>query len=211
MYMNIKELFEKAENGTLTYEQFKQLADEAKCKFADLSTGEYVSRAKYEDDVTSRDDTITELQNTVQSRNTDISSLQEQLNTAGNDVEKLNTLSKNFADLQTKYDNDTKAFEAKLERQAYEFAVKDYANSKKFTSSAAKRDFIGSMIAENLKFDKDKGILGADDFTKNYTESNQDAFVVDDEAPTKPTPTIVASTSNTDVGGNTNEFKFNWF
>ena len=42
--MNVKELFDKAENGTLTYEQFLSAAGEA--KFVDLSEGKYVSKQK---------------------------------------------------------------------------------------------------------------------------------------------------------------------
>ena len=42
--MNIKEIFDKAENGTLTFEQFEALAKDNKAKFADLSEGNYVSK-----------------------------------------------------------------------------------------------------------------------------------------------------------------------
>ena len=38
--MNVKELFEKSESGTLTYEEFTKLAGDA--KFVDLNEGEYV-------------------------------------------------------------------------------------------------------------------------------------------------------------------------
>ena len=53
--MNIKEIFDKAENGTLTFEQFDSLAKEGNAKFADLSEGNYVSKSKYEDDLSSKD------------------------------------------------------------------------------------------------------------------------------------------------------------
>jgi hypothetical protein len=44
--VDIKTIFEKAENGTLTLEQFLAAAKEAKAKFVDLSEGEYVSKQK---------------------------------------------------------------------------------------------------------------------------------------------------------------------
>ena len=49
--MNIKDLFDKAENGILTYDQFEALAKENGLKFADLSDGKYVSKSKYESDL----------------------------------------------------------------------------------------------------------------------------------------------------------------
>ena len=44
--MNIKDLFDKAENGILTYDQFEALVKENGLKFADLSDGKYVSKSK---------------------------------------------------------------------------------------------------------------------------------------------------------------------
>ena len=49
--MNIKDFFANAEDGKLTYEEFEKAAKEAGAKFADLSEGKYVSKAKYEDDL----------------------------------------------------------------------------------------------------------------------------------------------------------------
>ena len=51
MSNTIKDIFEKSENGTLTYEQFEALAKEKDAKFADLSDGKYVSKSKYDSDI----------------------------------------------------------------------------------------------------------------------------------------------------------------
>ena len=40
--MELKKVFEAAENGTLTYEQFEEAAKNAGAKFVDLSEGGYV-------------------------------------------------------------------------------------------------------------------------------------------------------------------------
>ena len=181
--MTIKELFDKAENGTLTYEQFQTLMGTA--KFVDLSEGNYVSKRKYDDDVASKDTQIAKLNETLATRDKDLTGLKEQLTQAGTDAEKLTQLTGEFDTLKSKYDNDTKAFEAQLKKQAYEFAVKDFASSKKFTSNAAKRDFIQSMIAKDLKFEDNK-IIGADDFVSMYSAENADAFVVENTPAPQP-------------------------
>lgn len=195
-----KELFDKAENGTLTYEQFEELSKQNNVKWADLSEGAYVSKHKYDDDLKAKDTQIETLNGTLGTRDTDLAELKKKLEAAGADSEKLTALTNDFTALQGKYDADTKNYKAQLEKQAYEFAVKEFAATKKFTSQAAKRDFTQSMIAENLNF-KDGKILGADDFVNAYTENNADAFVVeksDDKstaaAGTTPLPTFVAPT-----------------
>lgn len=182
--MNIKEVFDKAENGTLTYDQFIQIATGA--KFADLSEGQYVSKQKYTDELNSLNTRIDSLNETIGSRDTDLAALQEQLKTAGTDSEKLNEVTTKLTDLQTRYDKETKAYQKQLQEQAYDFAVKEFANSKKFSSNAAKRDFISSMKAKGLKLEDGK-ILGAEDFVTLYSAENSDAFAV--ETPVQPEPT----------------------
>lgn len=185
--MNIKELFDKAENGTLTFEQFEAAAKEGNAKFADLSEGKYVSKSKYDDDIGAKDSSITQLNNTIAQRDTDLADLQTKLKEAGTDTTKLSALQTSFDDLQTKYTTDMQAYQAKLEAQRYEFAVKEYANGKEFTSQAAKRDFVRALLDENLKMKNDI-IIGADDFTTAYTQENADAFVVKNVSQEAGTP-----------------------
>jgi len=185
--MNIKELFDKADGGTLTYEQFEAAAKAGNAKFADLNEGNYVSKGKYTGDLQAKDEQIKTLNETIATRDTDLGALKTKLEAAGADTEKLATLTNDFTALQSKYTEDTKNYEAKLTRQAYEFAVREFANEKKFTSQAAKRDFTQSMIAENLKF-KDGKILGAEDFVQSYTANNADAFVAENPDTNPPTP-----------------------
>lgn len=215
--MNIKDLFDKAENGILTYEQFEALSKEGGYKFADLSDGKYVSKSKYDADIKSCNQQIETLNgqvetlnSTITTRDGDLANLQKQLELAGEDKAKLDALNASMGELQTKYDNDTKSYQEKLQRQSYEFAVKDYANTQKFTSKAAKRDFIKAMIDKNLQMEGDK-LIGGDDFREAYAVENDDAFYVDREPEpiaeptpeptpeptevTAPIPTFTASTS----------------
>ena len=186
--MNIKEIFDKAENGTLTFEQFDSLAKEGNAKFADLSEGNYVSKSKYEDDLSSKDKSITQLNDTIAQRDKDLADLQTQLKDAGTDTTKLAELQSSFDTLQEKYTADTKAYQQQLADQKYEFAVKEFANSKEFTSHAAKRDFVRSLLDEKLKMKGDT-IIGADDFASAYAQDNADAFVTKAETPEQPAQT----------------------
>lgn len=189
--MTVKEVFDKAENGTLTWEQFQAAMGTA--KFVDLTEGQYVSRQKYDDDISTRDTQITTLNTTIQTRDQDLANLQQTLNDAG-DINALKQASQDLASLQQKYDTETKQYQRQLRQQAYEFAVTEYVNGQKFTSKAAKNDFKNQMIAKKLQFEDGK-LIGADDFKAMYAQSDPDAFVADTPAPTPaPTPTFVQPT-----------------
>lgn len=200
--MNVKEIFDKAENGTLTYEQFQQVAKDSNAKFVDLSTGQYVSKSKYDDEIQTRDSQIETLNGNIATRDTDLATIKQQLEQAGVDAQKLSAVSADLSTLQTKYDTDIRNYQEQLVKQAYEFAVKEFANTQKFSSNAAKRDFINSLINENLKMNDKNEIMGANDFVTQYTESNADAFIVEtppEPTPTKPQPTFVQPTGNPEV------------
>jgi len=202
--MTIKEIFEKAENGTLTYAEFEELAKDA--KFADLATGDYVSKKKYEDEVASKESQVSALNTTIANRDKDLKALKEQLENAaqadGADKEALEKLTADMASLQSKYNDDMKAYKKQLEEQSYEFAVKEYANGIEFSSAAAKRDFIGQLRNAGLKMDGDM-ILGADDFRTKYQEANSDAFPIKSEPtpePDKQVPKFVEPTGAPEGG-----------
>ena len=183
---DLKEIFEQAENGTLTYEQFLEAAKAQNAKFKDVSTGEYVSKQKYTDDLTAKTKEIETLNGTISTRDTDLADLQQKLAAAGTDAEKLQTLNNDLTALQTKYDKDVQKYQEQLKAQAYEFAVKSYAAEQDFSSAAARRDFVHEMLGAKLTMDGDK-IIGAADFKESYAANNADAFKV--AAPLVPEPT----------------------
>lgn len=185
--MNIKEIFDKAENGTLTYAQFEALAKADGAKFTDLGEGKYVDKRKYEDELKAKDDSIAQLNSTIAQRDTDLTDLQNKLKSAGTDATKLSELQTNFDALQSKYTTDMQEYQQKLADQQYEFASREYANTLKFTSKAAKRDFTTAMIEAKLKYDNGT-IIGADDFRKKYEETDADAFAKEEETPVEPQP-----------------------
>lgn len=174
---DFKELFDKAEGGTLTYEQFAKLVSEANLKLVDLNEGAYVSKNKYESELEAKAKEIETLNGTINTRDTDLAELKKKLEETGVDADKFKDITAQLSDLQSKYDADSKAYKEQLAQQAYEFAVKEYASTKNFSSQAAKRDFIRSLQNEKLKM-KDGMIVGADDFANLYATANADAFVV---------------------------------
>lgn len=174
--MKIKEVFDTAPEGTLTYEQFLEAVKAGGANFVDLKEGGYVSANKYQDELAAKDKEIATLNSTMSTRDQDLEGLKKRLEEAGADAGKLEELNASLKELQTKYEGDMNAYKEQLKHQAYEFAVREFANSKDFSSNAAKRDFIQSMLAKNLQMDNGK-IMGADDFVAAYSEDNADAFI----------------------------------
>ena len=209
--MNLKDLFDKAEGGVLTYDQFMALTQESKAKFVDLSEGKYVDKQKYDDDLSARDTRIKTLDDTLKTRDTDLGNLRTQLEAAGTDAEKLSKLTTDFTDLQSKYDKDTKAYEKQLKDQAYKYAVKEFTDKLNFTSQAAKRDFVKSMMEKNFTIENDV-IVGANDFVTAYTKDNADAFVKETTpAPAPDKPHFVDTTNPAGTpAGTPNPFNFNF-
>jgi len=216
----LEELFNSTEDGKLTFDQFCEAVKGAGLKLADLSSGGYVSKQKYEDELAAKIKEVEQLNEAVTTRDTDLADLQSKLEAAGTDAEQLAKVSGDFNSLKAKYDAEVKSYKDQLKKQAYEFAVKEFANSKDFSSKAAKRDFINSMIAKDLKLEDGK-IIGADDFVAIYTQNNEDAFITetdfqDYEPEPEPSvkPQFISSTQggediNPDpTGGFANAFHF---
>ena len=166
-------------------------------KFADLSEGGYVSKTKYDDKVNSLTQQVTDLQGQITQRDADLTGLNAQLAAAQADAGQLAEAQKQITVLQSKYDKDSKAWEAKNAQQAYEYEIRTRANDLKFTSAAAKKEFIREAIAQQFKQDGET-LMGYTDFVTKYQESDPGAFVKDTPEPNpapapapEPGPTIV--------------------
>ena len=190
----LKSLFE---SGALTWEEFSKAVNEKGFKLADLATGKYVSKSKYDDDLAAKDTAITDLNGQIATRDTDLAELRTKLESEGTDNKtKVAELTSQISKLQGDYDTVKTDYEGRLQKQSYEFAVREFANEKKFTSNAAKRDFISEMIKANLEV-KDNQLQKADDFVAEYIKANADALVVEAPAPEPPKPTFVNPTNPT--------------
>lgn len=181
-------------NEALTYDQLAAKVAEGKLNVVNIADGSYVSRNKFDDTVNGLKSQVTDLQGQIAQRDTDLAGLNEQLTAAQADAGQLAEAQKQLSALQSKYDKDSKAWEAKNAQQAYEYAVRSKAGELKFTSAAAKKDFIREAIAQGFKMDGDT-LMGYTDFVAKYQENDPGAFVKEtpaaDPKPADPTPTIV--------------------
>lgn len=98
----------------------------------------------------------------------------ENLKKAGGDIGKLQ---QQLADLQAKYDTDTKALQGQLDDRDYSDAITGFIAEKglKFSSKSAEKAFIAAFKEKKLER-KDGAFVGADDFLKAQQEADPDAF-----------------------------------
>lgn len=177
-----KEEFEK-----LLLENYKTSAefDNLTTKLNTAKTERDNIKAKYDEDIKQRD--------------TDIQTLQAKLKDAGTDSEKLTTLQTDFDTLQANYNKAKTDYEAQLNKQAYEFAVKEKVAGLKFSSNSARKAFISDALKEELKM-KNGEILGFDDFVTTYKKSDADAFINEKKQKTQeqPKPSFSGKSSGTE-------------
>ena len=142
--------------------------------------------------ITSLTQQVTDLQTQMTQRDTDMATLQEQLVAAQTDAGKLTEAQTQLTQLQSKYAADQKAWDAKIAKQAYEFAIREAAGKLQFTSAAAQRDFIREATGKKLAYEGGK-LMGFDDFTAAYRADNPGALVEkkEPEAPADPKPELV--------------------
>ena len=141
---------------------------------------------------------INTLNDQIKQRDTDLTAMRDKLTAAQADAGKLTEAQTALSDLQAKYAADQEAWNEQKAEQAYEFAVKSRAGEMKFSSNAAKNDFIRSAIEKKMQMDGDK-ILGFDDFTKSYKDADPSAFMPDE--PQKPVPTLSLPGSHSPQAG----------
>ena len=183
--------------------------DKAKhVRFADLSEGGYVSLTKYNDKVNSLTQQVTDLQGQITQRDTDLKGLNDQLVAAQADAGQLAEAQKQLSSLQSKYDKDLKAWEAKNTQQAYEYAIRTAVGGLKFSSAAAKRDFERGAIEKGLKMEGDK-ILGFDDYVSAYKQADPGAFATQ-EVPAAGAPQIVLPSGKSSSKNGANGFDFHF-
>ena len=94
----LKELFG---DEALTFEQLQAKVAEKGIKLADLTTGNYVDKKKYDDAVAARDTQITELKGQITTRDKDLNALKKQVESGDTDNQtKIADLTAKIAKLQ---------------------------------------------------------------------------------------------------------------
>lgn len=202
----LKKLF--ADGEALTFEQLQQKITEAKLNIVNLTDGGYVSQAKYK----ASTDQVTDLQGRLATRDTDMAELQRKLTAAQADASKLPEVQSSLTALQTKYATDQTTWQEKIAHQEYEFRVREKANGVKFSSNAAKRDFIREAMDKGFKVDGET-LMGYEDFFTSYKAANPGAVIEDTPTPDpepSPAPTIIVPSKNDPKAGEKAVFGFHF-
>ena len=143
-------------------------------KIVNIAAGNYISKDKF-------DAKETELAGTKQQlvdANTTIKTYEDM------DVE---NIKQSVKDWETKYNDDTKALQDKLNQKDYDRMVEKKVEGLKFSSNSAKKSFTTDLIAKELKLENEN-LLGFDDFVKEYKESDPTAFEKEEDSNQKPKP-----------------------
>ncbi|MCI6173142.1 MAG: phage scaffolding protein [Clostridiales bacterium] len=158
---------------------------------SDIEAARKSEQAKFDTERGQLKGQITDLSKQIETRDKDLTSIREQLTAAQADKGKLDETRQALAAMQTQYGKDKEAWEAKTAQQAYEFEIRNRANELKFSSAAAKKEFIREAIGKGFKKDGEN-LLGYTDFVEQYKTSDPGAFAQETPAdPQTNAPTIV--------------------
>lgn len=118
--------------------------------------------------------------------------LKEQLAEANKQIQSykdmdVDGIKKSAAEWEAKHAADTKALQEKLDAATYGFGVERAVSGLKFSSTAARNQFISDLTAKKLPLQEGK-LLGLDDYVKGYKEQDPGAFAPDS---TEKTPVAV--------------------
>lgn len=183
----LKEVFG---DGALTLDELIAKAQEKNLKIANLAGGEYVSKAKYDDEINEQKRQVAEREQQIAKRDADIADIQSKLASAQEDGNKLKEAQDALALATQQYNAD----KAKWEEATYDYALSGKCADVKFTSAAAKRDFKRSVKEQKIVY-KDGNFEGYDEFLQKYIEENPGAVAKDEPAEPK-TPTITIKTGS---------------
>jgi hypothetical protein len=142
--------------------------------------------------------------NTIATLTTERDGLREQLETANATIKSytdmdIDGIRQAAKEWETKYNTDTAALQAQLEAANYGFAVKEAVAGIRFSSESAKKAFLADLTAKKLPLQNGK-LLGLEDYTKTYQDSDPGAFVSEED---DKTPVFVRGTAGTKpTGGN---------
>nr|DAO77685.1 MAG TPA: minor structural protein [Caudoviricetes sp.] len=116
-----------------------------------------------------------------------LNGIQEQLNKANEEIESykgmdIEGIKQSAEEWKTKYNTETQALNERLNKQEYEYAVKDYLSNFKFSSDLVKKAIISEFNSKEFKLENGS-FLGADDYMKSLQESDPGAFISSDPIP----------------------------
>lgn len=123
--------------------------------------------------------------NAITSLTTERDGLKDQLATANTTIQSykdmdIEGIKASAGEWESKYNADTQALKDQLAASEYGYAVKEAIGGIKFSSESAKKAFAADLTAKKLPL-QDGKLLGLEDFTKGFKESDPDAFIPEDD------------------------------
>ena len=82
------------------------------------------------------------------------------------------------ADWETKYNAETKRLQAELDDTRYSHSVQDAVSGIKFSSGAARKQFVADLTAKKLPL-QDGKLMGLDDYVAQYKQTDPEAFAAE--------------------------------
>ena len=147
--------------GDELYSQVEaKLKDNDKVKLANLASGEYVSKSKYDDK-----------EEELKTANKQLANLSETVKKfEGEDIE---NLKKQLTDSQEKYDNDISALQTTMKKMAAVDSWLDAHPSKQLNLLKAQFNL------DKIEIEKDGTMKGLDEQGKTLTETYKDMFIIE--------------------------------
>lgn len=164
------------------------------------------AKTKLQTQIDSLTTQVNDLTSQVTQRDTDLTTLQQKLTDAGQSSAKLTQVQQDLQTLQSKYEADKTDWQTKLNKQNYEFLAKEALSNIKFSSNAAKKEFLNGLMEKNLPVENDK-LLGFEDYLNTQKQSDPGAFIAEDPNP-NPKPAFTSPQNPTPNPNPTPESKF---
>jgi len=125
---------------------------------------------------------------TITALTTERDGLQGQLDTARTEIQSykdmdIDGIKARAGEWESKYNQDTQALKDQLGEAQYGFAVKEATAGIRFSSERARKAFVADLTAKKLPLQEGK-LLGLEDFTRTYRESDPGAFVPENDEKT---------------------------
>jgi septal ring factor EnvC (AmiA/AmiB activator) len=131
---------------------------------------------------------VKQLTEDVATMTTERNTLQEQLKARDADITELKkasgdneTLTKKYADLQTKYEGETKELNAKLAQQRYDVAAEKAFASVPFASKLARQAALADFKAKGYKLTEDGKFVEAQGYIDTLKTDDPQAFLPDEK------------------------------
>jgi hypothetical protein len=179
-----------------------ELTDEQKSAIEKKSWNEFISVAE-------SDKKVQKVQEQLDTANEKLANTEEALKAF--DGVDADGMKQKIAELEEANKQKDAEYKAALEKRDYHDAIEGLVSDIKFTSNAAKKQFIADLEANPLQM-RDGKVLGFDDYLKNVKESDPDSFVNEDDEKKPVFTTPMGSSKSTEpVSGDPNKMDYDTY